>query len=399
MLSCGSLAAERQLLLAVRRLLATAAASLEQQLVAAEGTIHLVQIPGAGRGLVAARPLAQGEVVHTEAPLLCSPSPHTLDAACYNCLRPLPLAPSGARPGAAGRRFCCEACRAQATAEFWAAEEACDLSELHEACRQSGEKFPLLAERLACMRVQRQWPELAGGVSGEGAPAAERPLQQQQPAAGDAAGPAEAERRRHVWGGASRGEPLSDLRHLCFANTGPEPPPPWADMHRLLLRGLRPLGARIAGPARRREWEAWLSEALGLDWYCGVVARLHINSFRVDTVPPLELSDPAALLRAAAGAVGGGAGGGAAAAGGTHAPGSATYALASMLNHSCEPNLDVGFPQNNAALALTAAHDVAAGEQLTISYIDATAPREARRSSLRFAYGFECRCPRCTEGA
>lgn len=56
---------------------------------------------------------------------------------------------------------------------------------------------------------------------------------------------------------------------------------------------------------------------------------------RVDTVPALPTLDHAALLRAATGLLSGT---------GTpaHATGSAAFLLASMLNHSCEPNLEVG---------------------------------------------------------
>ena len=49
---------------------------------------------------------------------------------------------------------------------------------------------------------------------------------------------------------------------------------------------------------------------------------------RVDTVPPLDTSDPAALLRAAAASLAGADAGAAA-----HHTGSAAYLLASMLNH------------------------------------------------------------------
>jgi len=48
----------------------------------------------------------------------------------------------------------------------------------------------------------------------------------------------------------------------------------------------------------------------------------------VDTVPPLDASDPSALLRAAAASLSGADAGAAA-----HRTGSAAYLLASMLNH------------------------------------------------------------------
>ena len=114
------------------------------------------------------------------------------------------------------------------------------------------------------------------------------------------------------------------------------------------------------------------------------------HACRVDTVPPLDASDPSALLRAASASLAG-------TASVAHHTGSAAYLLASMLNHSCEPNLDISFPGNNAVAAFTAARDIARNEQLTISYVDAGQGVAQRRRALEFGYGFTCRCPRCLE--
>lgn len=66
---------------------------------------------------------------------------------------------------------------------------------------------------------------------------------------------------------------------------------------------------------------------------------------------------------------------------------------------SCEPNLDVTFPDNNAVVSLAAARAISAYEQLTISYVDTGLGLQQRRSALQFGYGFTCGCPRCTEEA
>jgi len=79
--------------------------------------------------------------------------------------------------------------------------------------------------------------------------------------------------------------------------------------------------------------------------------------------------------------------------------GSALYGLPSMLNHSCDPSVDAAWTDGDATLVLTARRDVAAGEELRISYIDADASASARRETLRHAYGFECGCERCVEEA
>lgn len=77
--------------------------------------------------------------------------------------------------------------------------------------------------------------------------------------------------------------------------------------------------------------------------------------------------------------------------------GSALFGLASMLNHSCEPCLDVEWPRNTAAVAFRAARDVARGEQLTISYIPTEQPVAQRQQALHEGYGFWCRCSKCVE--
>jgi hypothetical protein len=77
--------------------------------------------------------------------------------------------------------------------------------------------------------------------------------------------------------------------------------------------------------------------------------------------------------------------------------GTAVYLVPSMLNHSCDPNVDVLFPSNNSTMHLQARRDVAAGEQLSITYIDAATSVATRRKELQWGYGFSCQCARCVE--
>ena len=86
----------------------------------------------------------------------------------------------------------------------------------------------------------------------------------------------------------------------------------------------------------------------------------------------------------------------AAAAGGEPRGGTALFPEPiSFVNHDCEPNLAVLIgPEGH--LALTARRAVAAGEELTITYLDSSAPVHARRGKLLHGYGFECACARCT---
>jgi SET and MYND domain-containing protein len=71
--------------------------------------------------------------------------------------------------------------------------------------------------------------------------------------------------------------------------------------------------------------------------------------------------------------------------------------LPSLANHVCDPNLDAVWLDGDATITLRARRDIAAGEELRITYIDSTVPVAERRETLRFGYGFDCACPACTE--
>ncbi|GLC55857.1 hypothetical protein PLESTB_001036400 [Pleodorina starrii] len=244
---------------------------------------------------------------------------------------------------------------------------------------------------------------------------------------------------------AVRGDPLRGvLSVLCFANLTPPYPEPWLQQHGLLAAALRNLAAdpkalrnlAVAAAAtssrplpeqeagRRREegsgggagpgagedadgdgdsWRAAVEaaaadglghtvaavvdERLDVEWFVGVMARLHLNVFQVHN--PLAGADPSDLAAAAAALVSGTAGGA--------SSGSAVYQLASLFNHSCEPTLELSFPSLDATAAFTAARDIAPGEELCVSYLDVGLPYAARRRHLEWSYGFVCGCARCRE--
>ncbi len=48
-------------------------------------------------------------------------------------------------------------------------------------------------------------------------------------------------------------------------------------------------------------------------------------------------------------------------------------------------------------LQLRAARDIAAGEPLTVAYLDVDLPAALRQERLNFGYGFACSCQRCQE--
>ncbi|GLH16614.1 hypothetical protein R5R35_003652 [Gryllus longicercus] len=78
--------------------------------------------------------------------------------------------------------------------------------------------------------------------------------------------------------------------------------------------------------------------------------------------------------------------------------GSALYALQSACNHSCEPNAAPNFPYSNFQLVMCAVRDIAAGEEICVSYLDDCAlgrSRHSRHKILRENYLFTCHCSKC----
>ncbi|XP_078530609.1 protein-lysine N-trimethyltransferase SMYD5 [Lissotriton helveticus] len=82
--------------------------------------------------------------------------------------------------------------------------------------------------------------------------------------------------------------------------------------------------------------------------------------------------------------------------------GSGLYMLQSCCNHSCIPNAETSFPDNNFLLHLTALDDIQKGEEICISYLDCCQrdrSRHSRHKTLRENYLFVCSCPKCLDQA
>ncbi|ORY51379.1 SET domain-containing protein [Rhizoclosmatium globosum] len=77
--------------------------------------------------------------------------------------------------------------------------------------------------------------------------------------------------------------------------------------------------------------------------------------------------------------------------------GTSLYLFASMLNHSCVPNVKVDWEDSNIIHAI-ANKDIAAGEELTITYNSEAAKMgtDERWEYFRYNYGFICTCPLCS---
>lgn len=74
------------------------------------------------------------------------------------------------------------------------------------------------------------------------------------------------------------------------------------------------------------------------------------------------------------------------------------FPLASRaFNHSCVPNAAAMFEHTELGVHMVVKLlvDIAAGQEICISYTDPASPGMKRREALQHAYGFNCRCPRC----
>jgi hypothetical protein len=332
-------------------------ASLEQQLAKRAKNLFLVCLEKRGRTLIAADEIFQGSIIHTELPMVATPPPnaYSLARTCATCLTPLGRSQDDAayynRQLNDFWRFCSPSCYKTASNEWLEVAQGCNFSELLQACSDGGLKFPFMAARLACMKIQ---------LFGNEEYASKFRNDEELP---------------------ERGNPLTEFDRLCYANVD-RIPEEWSLLYRLINKALQSYAITPAG------------NSITLSWFAQIMSRLHLNSFRVDTVSfPDDITDRSSfLLRAAAYSI---SEGGVENESMAPSPGSAVYLLGSMFNHSCEPNVTVTFPSNNSKAVFKAAREIKRNEELTISYVDHTMNVDARRRALDFGYGFSCQCPKC----
>lgn len=78
--------------------------------------------------------------------------------------------------------------------------------------------------------------------------------------------------------------------------------------------------------------------------------------------------------------------------------GSGLYELHSTINHSCQPNGEVHFPNNNHTLALKAVETIQPGQEILICYLDECQRDRSRHSRVKYLrenYLFTCQCSKC----
>ena len=63
-----------------------------------------------------------------------------------------------------------------------------------------------------------------------------------------------------------------------------------------------------------------------------------------------------------------------------NAEGSGLYEFQSMCNHSCKPNAEISYKNNNFVLTLVALDDIRVGDEICISYLDECQLHRSRHS-------------------
>ena len=379
--------------------------------------VFVGQTETSGRGLYASRAIASGEMILAADPIVAHPTLRNLKTHCYHCLRELRARAraewvathGGGDGGGVAGHFCGRACAQAAWDAYHELETAAGdaFAPLARRCAADDVKFPLAAARLAFAAAQ-----------GSASPRAAEAL----------------------------------VRVNFPPGVAPES---WLEEHAMLrvalLRGVAvaELGASRAR-ARRTERDGDKRfppervAALDADWYVGVLSRMHLNAFRVEIPPgvPADVAVSGAPAEPLDGSLstGGNRGGErererasrasrascasrdarleapssppssppnafaeavtaamTASASGMGA-GTALYGAPSLLNHSCDPNVEVSWARD-ATATFRASRRVEANEPLTVAYVDVSRDVAARRERLAFAYGFECQCERCVEEA
>ena len=71
------------------------------------------------------------------------------------------------------------------------------------------------------------------------------------------------------------------------------------------------------------------------------------------------------------------------------------FAHACRINHACAPNAHVSWSKALAKQTVHAVQEIAAGDEITVSYAQPGNVCAARRSHLRNTFGFDCTCVLC----
>jgi hypothetical protein len=79
--------------------------------------------------------------------------------------------------------------------------------------------------------------------------------------------------------------------------------------------------------------------------------------------------------------------------------GTAHYPTIALMNHSCDPNVEWRSADGTNKIQVYALRDIQQGEEIFISYIDQSLPKDERQRMLTDLYGFACTCARCSSNS
>lgn len=77
------------------------------------------------------------------------------------------------------------------------------------------------------------------------------------------------------------------------------------------------------------------------------------------------------------------------------AGGTALFAVANTINHSCAPNAQFASATTDHKITVVCTSKISPNDEVTVSYIDETQPKEKRIEELKSKYLFTCQCEKC----
>lgn len=306
--------------------------------------MDLREIPGRGVGVVATRPLAAGEVILSELPILMYPQASAAAACCAHCLRCLAAPAPAACPTCAAARFCSPECAAAAAVD---AGSHCPLvCRALAACNAAGLSDEDQTSLHYLLRAASLLLAAAAGDAGAGARAAQLTSLAGRPP-GAAAADADALRARELHGRVA----------MALAAAGADP--------------------------------AAVAASVTPDAVAALVQRDEVNGYAIPAPEAAGGADDeedrrlrGSALYAAASRV-------------NHE----CLPNAARFDAFDAPRPPGAAPLSSAALSLRMLHALPAGEEVTQSYFPLTWVFSQRQERCRGLYGFTCRCPRCREEA
>ncbi|KAJ1878437.1 hypothetical protein LPJ66_011891 [Kickxella alabastrina] len=81
--------------------------------------------------------------------------------------------------------------------------------------------------------------------------------------------------------------------------------------------------------------------------------------------------------------------------GSSGAVGLALYLISSHITHNCDPNVQIVFPDNTNKAAIKTLKPIAKGEELHVSFVDASLEKGVRQKRLSGSYRIICTCDKC----